>query len=78
MFFWVSEREVVLSIESLNAKKSFGVDKVHPFLVSVAVFQIYHQLAHIINLSISQDFFPDSMKIAKVVHICEQGSSLVW
>ena len=71
-FYRVSEREVVLSIESLNTKKSFGVDKVHPFLVSVAVFQIYHQLTHIINLSISQD--SDSMKIAKVVHIFKQGS----
>ena len=63
-------------IESLNTKKSFGVDKVHPFLVSVAVFQINHQLTHIINLSISQGIFPDSTKIVKVVPIFKQGARL--
>ena len=45
-FFRVSELEIFLSIESLNTKKSFGVDKVHPFLVSFAIFQIYRQVTH--------------------------------
>ena len=75
-FSRVSELEVFLFIESLNTKKSFGVDKVHPFLVSVTVFQIYRQLTHIINLSISQAIFPDSTKMAKVVPIFKQGSRL--
>lgn len=48
----------------------------HPFLVSVAVFQIYHQLTHIINLSISQGIFPDSTKIVKVVPIFKQDARL--
>ena len=53
------------------------VEKVRPFLVSVALFQIYCQLTYIIiNLSISQGIFPDSMKIAKVVPIFKQGSRL--
>lgn len=39
----------------LHTKKSLGADKVHPLLLSVAVFQIFSPLMHIIiNLSISQ------------------------
>ena len=63
-----------MSIESLNIKKSFGVDKVHPLLASAAVFQIYRPLTHIINLSISQGVFPDSMKVANVVPVFKHGS----
>jgi len=63
----------------LHTKKSLGADKVHPLLLSVAVFQIFRPLMHIIiNLSISQGIFPDSMKISKVVHIFEQGSFRGW
>ena len=73
-FSRVSELEVFLSLENLNTKKSFGADKVHPLLVSIAIFQIYRPITHITNLSISQGIFPDSMKIAKVVPIFKQGS----
>ena len=73
-FSRVSELEVFLSLENLNTKKSFGADKVHPLLVSIAIFQIYRLVTHIINLSISQGIFPDSMKIAKVFPIFKQGS----
>ena len=73
-FSRVSELEVFLSLENLNTKKCFGADKVHPLLVSIAIFQIYRPITHIINLSISQGIFPDSMKIAKVVPIFKQGS----
>lgn len=63
----------------LHTKKSLGADKVHPLLLSVAVFQIFRPLMHIIiNLSISQVIFPDSMKISKIVHIFEQGSFRGW
>ena len=57
-----------------KSKKSFGADKIHPLLVSIAIFQIYGPITHIINLFISQGIFPDSMKIAKVVPIFKQGS----
>lgn len=63
----------------LHTKKSLGANKVHPLLLSVAVFQIFRPLMHIIsNLSISQGIFPDSMKISKIVHIFEQGSFRGW
>ena len=37
----------------------------HPFLVYVPVFRIYRKLTHIINISISQGIFLDSVKIEK-------------
>ena len=58
-------------------KQSFGVDKIHPFLLSTAAIEIFKPLTYIINLSISQGVFPDSLKIAKVIPIFKQGSRLL-
>ena len=55
-------------------KKSFGVDKLHPFLASVGAFKIFRPVTYIINLSIKQRTFPDNLKIAKVIPIFKQGS----
>ena len=62
-FAQVSEIEVFLLPESLDTKKSFGIDKIHPLLLKTAAFQIYRPLTLIFNLSISQGVFPDSMKL---------------
>ena len=67
IFSRVTELEVFSSIDSLNTKKSFGADKVHPLLAYGTVFQIFCPQTQIINLSISQGIFPDGMKIATSV-----------
>ena len=69
------EIEVFL-LENLDGRKSFGVDKVHPFLLSVAAFQIFRPVTHIINMSIKQGIFPEKLKIAKVIPVFKQGSRL--
>jgi len=76
-FAQVSEIEVFLLLESLDTKKSFGIDNIHPLLLKTAAFQIYRPLTFIFNISISQGIFPDSMKLAKVVPIFKQGSRFV-
>ena len=48
----ISEIEVFLILENLDRKKSFGIDKVHPFLVKTAAMQICRPLTYIFNLSI--------------------------
>ena len=73
-FSQVSEIEVLLLLESLDTKKSFGIDKVHPLLLKIAALQICRPLTYIFNLSINQGIFPDSMKLAKVVPVFKQGS----
>ena len=37
----VNEVEVFLLLENLDCKKSFGVDKLHPYLASIAAFEIF-------------------------------------
>ena len=71
----VSEIEVFLLLKSLNMKKSFGIDKVHPLLLKSGTPQMCHPLTYInLKVSINQSIFPDSMKLAKVVPVFKQGS----
>ena len=77
-FSHVSEIEIFLLLENLDRNKSFGCGKIHPFLLQTAEFQIYRPLTFILNLSINQGIFPDSMKLAKVVPIFKQGSHFVF
>ena len=66
----VNEVEVLSLLESIDIKKSFGVDKVHPLLLSSASPIIYSPLTYDINLSLKQG----SLKVAKVIPIFKQGS----
>ena len=72
-FAQVNEIEVYLLLESIDTKKSFGYDKVHPLLLSSAALEIFRPLTHIINLSLKHGIFPDN-KIAIVIPIFKQGS----
>ena len=71
-----NEIEVFLLLENLDGRKSFGVDKVRPFLLSVATFPIFLPITRIIDLFINQGIFPDKFKIAKVIPVFKQGSRL--
>ena len=73
-FTKTSEVEVFLLLESVDCKKSFGHDKIHPLLLSSAALEIFRPVTYIINLSLQQGVFPDSLKIAKVIPIFKQGS----
>ena len=73
----INEVEMFLLFQNLDKKKSFGVDEIHPFLLSTAAIEIFKPLTDIINLSITQGVFPDSLKVAKVISIFKQGSRLL-
>ena len=73
-FIRVNEVEVILLLESIDIMKSFGFDKVYPLLLSYAAPIIYSPLTYIINSSLKQGMFPDSLKVAKVILIFKQGS----
>ena len=73
-FIRVSEVEVILLLQSIDIMKSFGFNKVHPLLLSSAAPIIYSPLTYVINLSLKQGMFPDSLKVAKVIPVIKQGS----
>ena len=64
-------------VENLDRKKSFGIDKVHPFLLSVGALESTKPLKHLISLSLTQGKFPDSLRIAKVVPVFKEGSHML-
>ena len=64
----------IVILESIDTKKSFGYDKVHPLFLSSPALEIFRPLTHIINLSLKHGIFPDNLKIAKVIPIFKQGS----
>ena len=66
--------EVFLLLESIDCKKSFGNDKIHPLLLSSAALEIFRPVTYIINFTLKKDIFQDSLKIAKVIPIFKQGS----
>ena len=73
-FHEVRELEVYLLLVGLDKKKTLGIDKIDPLLLSIAAFEIYKPLTYIMNLSIYSGKFPNSLKIAKVIPIFKQGS----
>lgn len=68
-FIRVNGVEVFLLLESIVIKKSFNLDKVHPLLLSSAAPIIYSPLIYVINLSLKQGIFPNSLKVAKVIPV---------
>ena len=64
-------------LENLDRKKSFGMDKVHPFLLSVGALESTKPLKHLISLSLIQRKFRDSLKIAKVVPVFKEGFDML-
>jgi len=73
----ISEVEVFLLLDNLDTKKSFGPDYMHPRLVAAAALEIFRPLTYIINLSILNGVFPDSLKVAKVIPVFKAGSKFL-
>ena len=68
----VNEVEVFQLLENLDGKKSFAVDKLHPYLASIAAFEIFRPITYTIILSLKQCMCPD--KIAKAIPNFKQDS----
>ena len=74
-FRFIRVNEVVLLFESIDTQPKncqFGLDKVNTSLLSSAAPIIYSPLTYVINLSLKQGRFPDSLQITKVIQIFRQ------
>lgn len=66
--------EVMSYINSMNSKKSFGIDEVSNFLLKSIKQTVCEQLTHLVNLSFSTGRFPDMLKTATVLPLFKKDS----
>ena len=72
----VSESFVLHELKNLNSSKSTGLDEIPArFLKDAAVF-LKLPITFIINMSISENYVPDNMKIARVKPLFKKNSNL--
>ena len=71
----VTENQVEKAIKSLKNKNSSGVDFISPKIIKLAADVIKKPLHHIINKSISQGEFPESLKESKIIPIFKKKGS---
>jgi hypothetical protein len=67
-------KEVETIIKTLK-EASPGIDGIHSKVIKATYHKFISPLTHIFNLSLSQGFFPNEMKIAKVVPLFKSGDS---
>jgi hypothetical protein len=71
------EKSEVEKIVKMLRNASAGYDGIHAKVVK-STFEYYlTPLTHVLNLSIMQGFFPDTMKVAKVVPIYKSGDPVL-
>ena len=71
----VDVNEVVKTIVALK-NASCGYDGIHAKILKKSYHLYIEPLVHVLNLSIKQGFFPNSMKIAKVIPLYKSGDSM--
>ena len=62
-------KRIILSLKNASP----GYDGVHAEIIKKTYHLYLLPLVHLLNLSLSQGFFPDSMKIAKIIPIYKAG-----
>ena len=72
----VSPVEIEKIIVGLKNTKSTGMDYINTWVIKLIVKEILPALTQIVNLSISNQKFPQSWKIAKVVPLLKKGDPL--
>ena len=69
----VSPEEVRKIIAGLKNTKSTGMDYINTWVIKLIATDIVPAVTHIVNLSITNQEFPQSWKIAKVVPLLKGG-----
>lgn len=72
----VSESDVSKKLKALNAKKATGCDKIPPKLIKMGEQKLAKPITSLINMSIKQSIFPESLKCAQVTPIFKKNDML--
>ena len=72
----VSEDFVLKELMGINPQKSTGLDGIAPRFLKDGANQLAPIITHIINLSITQNYVPDSLKHAKVTPLFKKNDKL--
>ena len=73
-FSELSEVRILRFIDKMKPKSSFGEDCVSSKVFKIISPVIIQPLKHLINLSLKTGFFPDELKIAKIIPIFKDSS----
>ena len=68
---------IVVYQNYINIKKATGIDQISPKILKIAKHAVVAPITQLINLSINTCTFPDKLKIAQVVPIHKQNSTLL-
>ena len=71
------DKELLDILQSLDKKKSAGIDDIVPKVVSECAILISRPLLHIINLSFAQGYFPTQLKISKTIPLYKKAETFL-
>ena len=67
--------EVLKIITNLKNSKTCGLDNIDSFVIKLAAHELTPAITHIVNLSISQSYFPSAWKTAKVIPLFKKNEA---
>ena len=70
----VVSSNVVEIVSKFDSNKSPGYDGIHPKVLKRSISAIAEPLCNIINFALAKGIFPDSLKVAKVIHVFKKGN----
>jgi exonuclease III len=69
----ITDGEVFNIVKSLKNTNACGIDDISTEIIKVVGLFLSYPLAHIINLSFSQSYFPQELKMAKIKPLFKKG-----
>ena len=67
--------EVLKIITNLKNSKTCGLDNIDSFVIKLAAHELTPAITHIVNLSLSQSYFPSAWKTAKVIPLFKKNDA---
>lgn len=69
--------EILKIVNGLKNKTSYGFDGISNTFVKDNIDTLAHPLTHVMNLSLSEAYVPNDMKLSKVIPLYKKGSKLI-